>query len=95
MDWTEGGLCVKKYDAFVRKMNIPIHKILYEDSLVETRPGGHRSLSQDKIHMLRERFESEGCRRDDYPVFIRLLDEKYICLDGKHRLEGSQDIPQT
>jgi hypothetical protein len=90
MDWTEGGLCIKKYDAFVRKMTISIHDIFYEHSLAEPPPVGYRNLSQDKVHALRERFVSEGCRRNDYPVFVRVLDDKYVCLDGKHRLEAAK-----
>ncbi len=90
MDWTEGGLCIKKYDAFVRKMTVSIHDILYEDSLDGPLPVGYRKLSQDKVHALRGRFISEGCRREDYPVFVHMLDDKYVCLDGKHRLEAAK-----
>ena len=90
MDWTEGGLCIKKYDAFVRKMTVPIHDISYEDSLDSPLPVGYRELSQDKVYALRERFESEGCRREDYPVFVRMMGDKYVCLDGKHRLEAAK-----
>lgn len=90
MDWTEEGLCMKKYDAFVRKMTIPIREILYEGSLAEPPPVGYRKLRPDKIHALRERFKSEGCRREDYPVFARLFNDKYVCLDGKHRLEAGR-----
>ena len=90
MDWTEGNLCIKKYDAFVRKITIPIRDILYEGSLAETPPIGYLSLRPDKVHELREHFESEGCRRKDYPVFARLFDGKYVCLDRKHRLEADK-----
>ena len=90
MDWTEEGLCIKKYDAFVRKMTIPIHEILYENSLAQPPPVGYRTLTQDKVYALRERFDCEGCRREDYPVFVRLFNNKYVCLDGKHRLEAGK-----
>ena len=90
MDWMEGGLSIKKYDAFVRKMTISIDEILYEDSLGSPVPLGYRKLVQDKVHALRERFASEGCRRDDYPVFVRMVDDTYVCLDGKHRLEAAK-----
>ena len=84
MDWTEGGLCIQKYDAFVRKMTIPIGNIVYEDGLAQPLPVGYRTLTQDRVHALRKHFKSEGCRREDYPVFVRLLGDKYVCLDGKH-----------
>ena len=83
-------MCIKKYDAFVRKMTVSIYDILYEDSLNGLLPVRYCKLLQDKVHTLRRRFILEGCRREDYPVFVHILDDKYVCLDGKHRLKAAK-----
>ena len=71
-------------------MTVSIYDILYENSLDGPLPVRYRKLSQDKVHTLRRRFILEGCRRDDYPVFVYMLDDKYVYLDGKHRLEAAK-----
>lgn len=90
MHWTAESFSIEKYDAFVSDKRIPIYKVLYEDNHTESPPVGYQTLKQEKVHALCKRFESEGCRRNDYPVFVRLLKNKYVCLDGKHRLEAGK-----
>lgn len=81
---------IQSYEAFVRKDCIPIQDIVYEEGIIGTFPLGYRPLEPAKVRTLCDRFASEGCRKNDYPIIVCTFDQKYVCLDGKHRLEAGK-----
>ena len=90
MDKAEIEFSIQRYEAFVRKDCIPIQDIVYEEGIIGTFPLGYQPLEPVKVRTLCDRFVSEGCRKNDYPIVVCTFDQKYVCLDGKHRLEAGK-----
>lgn len=86
----EASVLIEKSRAFVGDQRLQINKILCDNSQLSTLTSQHHLYEDDKISRILRSFERDGCQREKWPLFVVRLEDHYVCLDGKHRLEAAK-----
>ncbi|KAF2158770.1 hypothetical protein M409DRAFT_30728 [Zasmidium cellare ATCC 36951] len=84
-------MSIRKYETFKSREVLPIRDLVYEDDWhPNTTTPQYKPLNAAHVKALYNTFEANGCRRNENPILVRAIDGRYVCLDGKHRLEAGK-----
>jgi len=75
-------------NAYRETKLLNIAEIEYEGS--DPEPNCVKSLDPRRVRRLVEQFRLEGCHPETHPVTVLRHEHRYICLNGKHRLEAGK-----